>query len=173
MLEKDPERRPSVARIRELVDEMRTSPRSQRAVAVAGMRQQETKILDEVAPPRGRRRLWIALAIGTFVVVAVALAGYRWQLNRDDASPEPPAAVIVMPPVAPPPPPPPPTPAPAPVAPSEAVATPTPVAPVAPVTRHRKKPAAKPPEPKHVDPKPEAPKPRTDDDAIRSPFDTK
>jgi serine/threonine protein kinase len=94
MLEKDPDRRPTLARVREVLEEIRTmsAPSSQRALELTARRAQSTKVLptDElaspaIAQPERRLRWWMPIAALGLIAIGARLAIALVDGGGDDA----------------------------------------------------------------------------------------
>jgi serine/threonine-protein kinase len=111
MLEKEPERRPSLAQVREVLGEVRTAPRSAEAEAYEreARRAASTKMIltDDIETVRKPRRLWLWLTIiGLVALGALAARVVLAVLDAKDADDAPPPPVVEpsVTPIAPPPP---------------------------------------------------------------------
>jgi len=111
MLEKEPDRRPSLARVREVLAEVRATPRATEAEAYQreARRAASTKMIftEDIQPKPRRLRLWLSI-IGLVAVGALAARIVLAVLDASDAddAPPPPPAPVVEPsvtPIAPPP----------------------------------------------------------------------
>ena len=188
MLEKDPARRPTVPRVRELLEQIRIAPKA--PTGRAAKRQSETAVLDTraIAGKLGpRRRWWLAPLALVVIAGGVKLAttlydrgDYAYDYGNDDQAPRvtrlgAPAVLPLVTPTAPPPRPPEPQPD---VTSTEPAPKPAPTLLAKPVKPrpHKQRPVPRPaptaPVTAPTAPAKLPPPPPVDDDAIRNPFKT-